>query len=142
MHLLFDRSTEVARFISERAPHAGADVPDGEYVGIGVGRGGKLVAGVLFYDWHPDAGHIEIAIAADTPSWAARGRLRSILLYAFNQLHVRRIGATIPAWNERCLNFAYGMGFKKEGVRRDYYPHDGDAVLLGMTRGDFAERWQ
>ena len=57
---------------------------------------GDLVAGVVYHDWWPEAGVIEITAASRRRHWLTRGRLRAILSYPFGacgaQLLVARTG--------------------------------------------------
>lgn len=46
-------------------------------------KSGKMVAGLVFHSWNPDAGVIEVAAAALTPKWATRNVLKTALAYCF-----------------------------------------------------------
>lgn len=50
---------------------------------LGVVSGDKLVAGVVFHDWWPEKGLIELSCAAETPRWFTRGVMRVVWGYAF-----------------------------------------------------------
>jgi len=70
-------------WVSKRIP----DCPRGfgECRSLGIVNGqGDLVAGVVFHDWWPERGTIELSVAADDPRWATRTVLRSIAAAAFN----------------------------------------------------------
>ena len=56
-------------------------------------KGGVLVAGVIFHNWSPENGVIEVSAAATTPKWATRAVLNAALGYIFSfcQMTVARI---------------------------------------------------
>lgn len=62
-----------------------------------VDQAGKPAAGVVFHDWSPETGVIEVTAAADDPRWAQRGVLRELFDYAFGacgcQMVVARTGS-------------------------------------------------
>lgn len=47
-------------------------------------RDGRMVAGMVFHNWNPDAETIEVSGAALTPRWATRTVLREMARYAFS----------------------------------------------------------
>lgn len=56
-------------------------------------RDGVMVAGLVFHNWSPENGVIEISAAAITPKWATRTVLKTALGYVFAhcQMAVARI---------------------------------------------------
>lgn len=47
-------------------------------------RTGKMVAGVVFHNWNPNAGVIEISAASISKKWATRTVINEAFAYAFN----------------------------------------------------------
>ena len=71
----------VAAFVAERleAPRG-----FGECRGLAViNATRRMVAGLVFHNWEPVAGVIEVSAAADDPAWATRDVLRTAFGYAF-----------------------------------------------------------
>ena len=58
----------------------------------GIFDGSRMVAGVVFHNWSPEYGVIEVSAAADDPRWARRDVLKQLLGYVFSiaQLCVAR----------------------------------------------------
>ncbi len=50
----------------------------------GVFHKGALVAGVIFHNWSPKYGVIEVSAASDDPRWATRGVLNELFGYVFS----------------------------------------------------------
>lgn len=59
--------------------------PDfGECQALGVfDNSGDLMAGIIFHNWEPEAGVIEITAAATSPKWATKNVLRMALDYCY-----------------------------------------------------------
>lgn len=55
----------------------------GECQKAGVFDGNKMIAAVVFHNWSPEYGVIEVSAAADSPKWASRTVLRQLFGYAF-----------------------------------------------------------
>jgi len=109
----------------------------GPCVTIGVSHKGQIAAVALYNKYlHPN---IEITFVVESPHWASRGAVRTILSYPFAQLGCKRITATINAENRKAERFLLHLGFAKEGYHPDALP-DGDAVTFGLLRKN-AERW-
>lgn len=67
--------------------------------------------------------------------------LFSIMRYAFMELGLNRLDSDIISYNERSIKFYIEKaGWKKEGVRRNWYFRNGmyhDKVIVGITRDDY-----
>ena len=68
---------------------------------------------------------------------------RSALDYAFGPLGLNKLNCEVIDWNEAVMALHKRFGFLEEGRRRAHVWRDGeyhDAVLLGLTRQDWAAR--
>lgn len=65
----------------------------GECKAMGVAHGFETVAGVVFHNWCPESGVIEISCAAENPRWMTRTVMNEAMSYAFSfcQMVVARI---------------------------------------------------
>lgn len=70
----------VVQFVAAHLP-PGHDF--GECTAIGFLRDGRLEAGVVYHDWSPEKGRIEISVAATDKRWMTRTRVATILEYPF-----------------------------------------------------------
>lgn len=110
----------------------------GECRAIGVGIGGTIVAGFVYFNWFPEARTIEMGLAADTPRWATRSTIRALLAYAFVTCNAQRITLVTSEANDKAIKVALGTGFKREAlIERAYGPNE-NAVLFRQ----FVEEWQ
>ena len=117
----------VAAWVSKQLP----DAPDfGKCTAIGVVDGNRMIAGVVYNNYH---GHmIEASIAAIDPRWCKRTILRAIFSYPFKQLGVTRLQVTIAKRNKRARRFVERLGFKFEGVGRKALPDGKDAAVYSI----------
>lgn len=103
------------------------------YQTIGVLRDGKIAAVAVYHEYrHPS---IEMSFAADSPRWATRQVIYTLMAYPFDQLEVRRVTAITRKKNRKIRRLIEGIGFKLEGTLRFAYdkPND-DACVYGFFR--------
>lgn len=66
---------------------------------MGFLQGGELVAGVVYHNWVPENGVIEISSAALRCNWLNKARLSAIFGYPFEQVQCRMVVARIAESN-------------------------------------------
>ncbi len=132
--LVVGHDAQVAEWVRRQIPSA----PNfGQCTAIGVARDDRLIAGVVFNNYH---GHmIEASMAASEPRWCSRGVLCAFFAYPFEQLEVRRIQLTVSKRNKKARCFAEKLGFTLEGVGREAMRNGDDACVYGMLWKDC--RW-
>lgn len=107
--------------------------PLGDMVIARVTPEGKLLGGVVFTQYTGQGGSIGMHVAGFEPRWISKSLLWACFWYPFEQLGVKKVFGTVPAFNARALAFNRKLGFRQEAVIRDVYP-DGDMVLMAMYR--------
>ena len=98
---------------------------------------GELLGGVIFNGFNP-GGSISIHMAGFQSGWATIQLTRMVFDYCFNQLHVKKVFALVPADNSKALEINRRMGFKDEVTVADVFA-DCDLVVLSMSRDEC--RW-
>lgn len=92
--------------------------------------------------WNQRVGWLTIGIGDPT----ARGRgygtdaVRLALRFAFDELNLRRLQLTVFAYNERAIAVYERLGFRREGVFREFLERDGrtwDMYLYGILRREW-----
>ena len=82
---LYGHDKVVAEFVSRMIP--GCDRDFGPCTAMGVlDNDGKLVAGLVYHNFYPENGVIEISAASISKLWMTRPVLRAIFDYPFDQL--------------------------------------------------------
>lgn len=140
MKLLLGMDREIADWVRRRIPYAPHMELD-KCRAIGVVSGGNLLAGVVFNEYQQDYGTIAVSVAADSPRWAAKGVIRGILAYPFEQLNVNKVWSAMLHTNERAIRFNKGLGFRQEAVLRDHFGVGKHAVVTRMMRRDYQQKY-
>ena len=109
----------------------------GECVTAGVtDREGNLIAAVVFHNWAPDTGVMEVSAAAVSPRWATRGHLSELFGYAFK--HAQMCVARIHEDNERARRLWRSFGAEEYILPRMRGRMASEAVQL-LTDDAWAE---
>lgn len=141
MRLLAGHDAVVAEFVARLAP---IEVPvwTNMAAAFGVIRDdGALVAGVVFDDWRPDFGTLQMSAAAVT-SLAFRPQIvAEIGAFVFGKRNgVYRLWARTSIRNERAQRMLTGLGFTREAVSSHHYGPKHHATLWRLLRPEWEAR--
>lgn len=107
---------------------------------LGVIKGDKLIAGVVYSDYieKPDGTplDIQLSIYSIDKSWASRHNLRALFGLPFTQYKLERIHTLCSANDEGIIMFNKRLGFTQEGTHRAAWPMGGDAISFGMLKSE------
>lgn len=106
------------------------------FTAIGFMAGGELIAGVVYHNWVPEAGVIEMSAGAASPRWLTRKSLGLIFQYPFNQLGCQLVVLRVAERNERMRSIARRFGFTEYVIPRLRGPDEAECVYT-LTK----ERW-
>lgn len=106
---------------------------------IGVVSGNRLCAVAVYHHFRPAVPDIEMTMTADSPRWAAKGAVRFLLAYPFEQLGCVRVTALIGRKNKRSRRLVEGLGWKLEGTCRRAWDGRQDCMVYGMLKDEC--RW-
>jgi RimJ/RimL family protein N-acetyltransferase len=133
----------LAEWAAARIPHVGAD-GFGPCWAVGVVRRDALAAAVVFHDFQPATGTVQLSCAADSPRWASREVIAAILGVAFSGrlgAAVRKVWTCTPSGNERAIRFNEGIGFKREAVLRQHFAPGVHAVICSMLDREWRRKY-
>lgn len=135
MNLIYGQTSTIVDFVRRHAFGAapGVERGFGPATAIGVSDGEKLVAGVIYHDWTPETGTIEISTAAVNRKWLSRPVLRAIFDYPFNQIGCQMVIARTLAENYHLRRMARVVGARECLIER-LYGMDRDGVILTLTK--------
>lgn len=71
---------------------------------------GRVEAVMVFHNWHPEAGVIEISAASTHRRWLTRERLKAIFAYPFDRVGCRMAVARIAEGNHRARRIWRSLG--------------------------------
>lgn len=131
--VIYGDVTRICEWVAKRTPYIEAfDVFDQNTQTIGFTKNNRIVCGVVYTDYR--GRDIQMHCACDDPSVWNRENIGICFHYPFEQLGVIRITAPVPSTYVRALSINQRLGFKVEGVLRNFIETDVDVVLLGMLR--------
>lgn len=128
----------LADWIAARIPGMSANNLRRYAATVGVVANGVLIAAMACGG--KERGNVEITLASDTPKWATKHTIRTLMKWPFDQLGCHRVTTRIAASNQRAIKFNEGIGFKREGLIRDGWGEGEDCVLLGLLKSE-APQW-
>lgn len=106
---------------------------------IGVGVNGKPAMGVVYSMFREEryGNDVRATIAAVTHlPWAKPAVLREIFRYPFEVLKCVRVTCLVKEGNERSINLAKRLGFRKEGVLRRGWDGRTNALVYSMLKSE------
>lgn len=128
MRLVYGMSDQIVAYVASKS---GAQY--GPAAGIGIADDtGRIVAGAVYHDYDPDAGVIEVSMAADVKRWLNRAVLFGLLAYPFLQLRCQMLLARTRADNGRVRRIFRALGAVETVIPR-LFGRDADGVILQLT---------
>jgi RimJ/RimL family protein N-acetyltransferase len=124
--LVRQHNDEARQFIIDRLKVHIAD----PFIGLLIERDGEHVGAVILNDYRPGK-NIELTVAISGP-WSIKD-FREIIRYCFDR--VRRITMRTRCDNLRAIRMLEALGFKREGVMREWF-EDTDAIVFGLLRSE------
>lgn len=136
MNLVYDRPELVADWVGSLIPHVG-QTGFGPAYAIGVCRKDTLIAGMVYHEYHPDAGTMQISMAAASPMWARRHIIRALLAYPFEQAGCFKVWTCTPIDNVKALKVNEHVGFRREATLAHHFGKGRHAVICRLLQPDF-----
>ena len=94
---------------------------------LGIFNNDRLIAGIIFHEWQPRYGTMEITAAATSPAWLTKRSIREIMAICFDQHQCQQIFSRMAIDNERAVQIYKFLGF--------------NSVLLPNMRGSGKHEW-
>ena len=129
---------EIAQFVASLIPHCHRGFgPNVKATGV-IDEEGRLIAGIVYHNWQPDFGWIEISGAAlPGKQWLSRETLKQMYRYPFHVCGCQMVVQLTPADNESLLYMLHRFGYELIKLPR-MYGRDRDGVACHLTR----EAWE
>lgn len=127
--VFYGADAEVAAWVARRVPNYR---PDPDPKALGVIKGGKMVAGVVYERWN--GVHCEATIAVTDRAALDRRTMFSLFDYPFRQLDCRAISVLVSMSNLESLNLATKMGFEPQAIIKHAAPDGSPLIVLQQYR--------
>lgn len=128
-----DGTGEVLRFVAE-----GLGDKVEEYIpslAIGIYRGDELIGGVLINDIRPKR-DCWLTIYTTSKDWAKRQVMKYVFGVVFGLIGCERCSAFVSQSNEKSRDLCLRLGFKKEGLLREYRDNGENCYVFGMLKSE------
>lgn len=133
MEIVYGAEGAVMRFVREVYGRPDVAFPGGR--AIGVAKDGRLVAGVVFHDWNPAAGTIELSIAATSRRWLTRPVMAALARYVVDGAHAQLAVMRASERNRAACRIAEAIGFTPHRIPRLRGPDEAE-IIFTMTADD------
>jgi len=132
MRLVWGHTADVAAFVSKLIWGDGRGFSSEHQAAGIINRDGYIVGGVVFHNWNPWAGTIELSAAATTAKWLTRRIITQILAYPFIKCGCQMIMGQTEKNNRRDRRLMCGIGFSEQHIER-LFGRDNDGILQTLT---------
>lgn len=105
---------------------------------FGTYEGDTLLGGVVFHNYYPDAGVMEMSAAATDPRWLTRKMIRAMFGYIFDVIGCQMAVLRVSANNSVMLNIGKRFGFQSILIPR-LRGRNEDEVILTYTDDQWRE---
>jgi len=131
-------SQTVAHFVASLIPHCRRGFGDNaKAIGI-IDNEGRLIAGIVYHNWDPDSGIIEISGAAIPGKyWLTRETIRRMYQYPFLQLGCQMVVQRTPADATRLLGMLAAYDYTLIPMPR-LFGRERDGVICCLTKEAWA----
>lgn len=99
-------------------------------------RGEEPIAAVVYHNWQPDSGVLEMSIHSTNPRWMSRETVSDIMAVAFDAMRCQMVVARTSAFNDRTVRMLQGIGFQGTLMPR-MRGRDEDEWLFTLTDDDW-----
>jgi RimJ/RimL family protein N-acetyltransferase len=89
-----------------------------DFTTLGVTEEGRLVAGVVYHNYSPEAGVIELSAAATSKRWLTRPVLKAMFDYAFDEIGCQLAVLRVSEENAGMVGIARRFGFTSHRIPR------------------------
>ena len=105
----------LARFVADRI---GVSRGFGPCATLGQIVGDVVVAAVVFHNWHPEEGVIEMSSASDTKRWLSRPMLNAMFNFCFEESGCQLVVLRVSERNVGMIDIARRFGFSETRIER------------------------
>jgi RimJ/RimL family protein N-acetyltransferase len=94
-----------------------------------------LIGGILIHDLRPEI-DCYLTIYTTSKRWATKSVLKYVFGIIFNLMKCRRCSVLVSKANSKSLKMCEQLGFKVEGLLRQYRDDGDDCYCLGMLKSE------
>ena len=107
----------------------------GAHVTVGIYLHGKIIGGIILNDIRPGR-DVWLTIYTENKRWCCRGVLRCVFDLVFKVMNCSRCSIFVSKDNEASKNLVEKLGWKREGLLRQYRDNGDDCFVYGMLKDE------
>jgi hypothetical protein len=130
LSFVYGHDEEIAKFVATFGP-TGSDFGRCKTIGV-INDEGNLIAGLVYFNYSPDAATLEFGAAAIDRRWFSRDTYRRMFAYPFVICGCQMLRGWVRADNEHLLSQLARINFNLTLVPR-HYGRSEDGVLCTLT---------
>jgi RimJ/RimL family protein N-acetyltransferase len=100
------------------ASRIGAERGFGPCATLGLIHGGVILAAVVFHNWHPEEGVIEMSSASNSKLWLTRPMINAMFGFCFGECACQLVVLRVSERNAGMINIARRFGFSETRIER------------------------
>lgn len=124
----------IAAFVASHIP--GCERGFANFKTMGVIKDGKLIAGVVYHNFAPEAEVIELSAAAVNRLWLTRPVMKAMFSYPFDELGCQMAVLRVSELNTTMVRIALAYGFKSHVIPRLRGRNEAEHILT-LTDDDW-----
>ena len=105
----------------------------GDSYTFGISYKGQIIAGIIMNNYRKDL-DVWLTINSTSPHWCSKSVLKYIFTTCFETLNCKRVNIFVSKDNRKSLSLCERLGFKKEGLLRQYRENGQDCYIMGMLK--------
>lgn len=105
----------LAKFVADRI---GAERGFGPCATLGMVDGDRIAAAVVFHNWHPEEGVIEMSSASDSKRWLTRPMMNAMFRFCFGECGCQLVVLRVSERNTGMVDIARRFGFSETRIER------------------------
>jgi RimJ/RimL family protein N-acetyltransferase len=139
--LLHGHDEQVAEWVSKTLPDHDGFASDVRAIGIFDAGGSRILAGVVYHDYHARSQMCGMTIASESPMFATRGTIRALMSVPFEQFGCFKVCAITRADNKKARKFLEHVGFIREVPLRHHFGRKRHGWLYSMTLPEYRRKF-
>ena len=100
---------------------------------LGIWQDDMLIGGILINDITPQR-NCWLTIYTESPRWATRNILKYVFTVVYVTIGAKRCSVFVSKSNNKSHDFCQRLGFKDEGLLREYRENGDDCYVMGMLK--------
>lgn len=132
--IIADQNDVITRFVCEGLGYD-TDWLD-EHFTIGFLCEGRLLGGLIYHNIRPGR-DVWWTLYTIDKRWCSKRVLNFMFSLAFDYFGCRRVSMSADVDNAACLRLAVKLGFKAEGLLRNYRDNGKNCIIMGMLKNEY-----